>query len=67
MNKHIRTALTTSLLAAAGLTLLAPFSAHAREGASSSSSIGHGIKCRWVTITQADGTVVRQQICTKGV
>lgn len=30
-------------------------------------SIGHGIKCYWVPVVQADGTTVYQRVCRKGV
>lgn len=66
MNKIVRTILSTSLLAATAALLVSPLSASAGEG-NSSTSVGKGIKCRWVSIVQPDGTVVRQQVCSKGV
>ena len=60
MYKTLISLLTLSLVAAAA-TICAP-AAHA-EG----QSMGHGIKCYWVPVVQADGSVVYQRFCSKGV
>lgn len=58
----IRPVLATTLCAA--LSLLAPASASAREGAR---SVGGGLKCYTAAVVQADGSVQYQQVCYKGV
>ena len=58
---------STSLIAATLLTalsILAPVTASAREGAQ---SVGGGIKCYTAAVVQADGTVKYQRVCYKGV
>lgn len=30
-------------------------------------SIGHGIKCYWVPVVQADGSTIYTRVCRKGV
>lgn len=65
MRKSIATpALIAALMAAA--TLFAPLTASARE-ASSSRSVGHGIKCYNAYTQNADGSYSWKQICYKGV
>ncbi len=58
--------LCATIAASAVATLLATAPAFAREG-NSSSSVGHGIKCRNVTQVQPDGTRRVVQVCSKGV
>lgn len=47
-----------------GIALLAPLNAMAREGGT---SVGHGIKCYTIAVPQANGTVLYQRVCRKGV
>ncbi len=47
-----------------GMALLAPLNAMAREGVP---SVGHGMKCYTVPVPQANGTVLYQRVCYKGV
>lgn len=60
MRKTLISLLAVSLTAAVAFT--APV-ARAEGG----TSIGHGIKCYWVPVVQADGSVVYQQVCRKGI
>lgn len=66
MSKFVQIAAAFAVVAASTLALTASLPAQAREG-NSSSSVGHGIKCRTVAVKQADGTIVYQQVCRKGV
>lgn len=61
MNKTLLGLAAAALVASAIATPAA-----AREG-SSSRSVGKGIKCYTVAVPQANGTVVYQQVCRKGV
>ena len=55
------------MLVLAGLAGLSSMgSAQAGEG-NSSTSVGHGIKCRMVAFVQPDGRVIYKQVCSKGV
>ncbi len=63
MTRSIAATLAAVLATAA---LAVPTVSVAREG-NSSTSIGHGIKCRTVAVLQADGTVRYERVCTKGV
>ena len=53
-------------LLAASLTAAAAFSTPVAR-AEGGQSIGHGIKCYWVPVVQADGRIVHQRVCRKGV
>lgn len=55
----------TSLLAL-GLATAASLSAPVAR-AEGGQSIGHGIKCYWVPVVQANGTTVYERVCRKGV
>ncbi len=63
MTRTIAAALA-ALFATAALAV--PTAAVAREG-NSSTSVGHGVKCRTVAVLQADGTVRYERVCRKGV
>jgi hypothetical protein len=60
-----KAAITFSLVAAVVVAALAPASSFAREG--SQVSVGKGVKCRNAAVTQPDGTVKIQRVCSKGV
>lgn len=60
MRKSLITLLAVSLTAAAAF--IAP-TARAEGG----QSVGHGIKCYWVPVVQADGSTVYTRVCRKGI
>jgi hypothetical protein len=60
MRKILFSLLAVSLTAA--VTVTAPV-ARAEGG----TSVGHGIKCYWVPVVQADGSTVYTRVCRKGI
>ena len=64
MKKSATTTLFTLAALVASMGLLAPMNATAREGAS---SVGGGVKRYTAAVTQANGTVLYQRVCYKGV
>lgn len=59
MRNSLITLLAISLAAAAAF--IAP-TARAEGG----QAVGHGIKCYWLPVVQADGSVIYQRVCRKG-
>ena len=59
MRKTLLSLLAVSLTAAIAFSVPV---ARAEGG----TSIGHGIKCYWVPVVQADGSVVYTRVCRKG-
>jgi hypothetical protein len=61
ISKKMFVVATVVALSAAG------FATTASARLPSQSSQGHGVKCYFVPVVQADGTVVHNQICVRGV
>lgn len=57
-----KTAITLFAICLAAAASLASPTARAEGG----QSVGHGIKCYWVPVVQANGTTVYERICRKG-
>jgi hypothetical protein len=64
MRKIISTSTLIAAILIAGLTVLTPVTASAREGAQ---SVGKGIKCYTAAVMQTNGTLKYQRVCYKSI
>jgi hypothetical protein len=61
--KNLVARIAATLFAASTLSLAAVAPAHAGN----STSLGHGVKCTWVLVSQVGSNYSYKQVCRKGV